>query len=167
MRGSTTARVTVVMFADFHCEPCIFMAYVTRELTRMHPNVRVVVRQNPSIQSHYSHLTAQASLAAHAQNKFWEYYQQIYNNQHNINRETIVRCAREIGLDMSSFNEAIESQRFKAAVDADMALAARVFAGPAPYFFVNGIRVAGFKSAAELEAAIETAEKKTPKTVAR
>jgi protein-disulfide isomerase len=156
--GPVDAEVTVVLFTSFHCEPCIFMAYTARQMVTKYPDkVRLVIRHRPSSRSPLAHLAAQASMAAHAQGRFWDYYKQLYNNQHDINRATIERCAREIDLDMKPFLKALTSERYRETVDADLALAERVTAGQAPYFFVNGERVEGIKSQIKLEATIEKA----------
>jgi protein-disulfide isomerase len=155
--GPATAKVTVVAFVDFQCPECLeAAAYVPRLPESFPGQVRVVVHQSPSSRP-VSNLAAEASLEAHAQGKFWEYYERLYNNQHDMSRATLVRCAKEVGLEAAPFDRVLNDRRYAAAVERDRDLARNVLAGPAPYFFVNGTRVAGRSGAAALKEAVEHA----------
>lgn len=154
--GPAAAKVTVVVFVDFVCPRCLeSSAYVPTLPASFADDVRVVVRQLPAMDDELSRLAAEASLAADAQGKFWEYYARLTNNQHDMSRATLDRCAREVRLDFSEFDRALRTRRFRAAVERDRALADRVLAGPAPYFFVNRKRVAGKAGPQALQRAIE------------
>lgn len=153
--GPDDAPVTVVLFSDFDCSNCVYTGHYARELKNDFGNdVRVIFRHHPE-GGRWSFLAAEASLAAHAQGRFWEYYTQLFNNPHDMSRETIFRCAKEIGLDLKAFERSLENHDHRVAVEADIALGRTVLVGPAPYFFVNGRRVSTVNNLAELKSAIK------------
>ena len=156
--GPKDAPVTVAVFLDFNCEKCIYMAYYAMELGKFYKDkVRVLFRNHPSPESNIAYLAAQAGLAAYDQGKFWEYYRKLYNNQHDMNEAALKRCAKEVGIALKPFSEALENGMYRADVDRDMAIAKQLFVAPAPYFFVNGVRVSGTRSDAMVAASIDAA----------
>ncbi|MBN2343015.1 MAG: thioredoxin domain-containing protein [Deltaproteobacteria bacterium] len=139
--GPADAPVTVVIFSDFNCKRCVLAnAFVLHIGAEFGDRVQVVFRSHP-LNDAFSEKTAEATMAAHAAGKFWEYAAQLQNNMHNMNEETLLRCAEEVGLNRQKFLKALEAQRFKDAVETDMALAKSVQAGAPPFIFVNGIKM--------------------------
>jgi protein-disulfide isomerase len=140
--GPEGAAVTVVEFSDFECPYCSMAATSVTELkTKYGDRVRFVFRQFPLDFHKKAHLTAQASLAANAQGKFWEFHDKVFANQKSIERADLEKYAEEIGLDMGKFKKALDEGTYKDAVDADLALGKEVFVGGTPTMFVNGERV--------------------------
>jgi protein-disulfide isomerase len=140
--GPENSPVTVVEFSDFECPYCSMAATAVNELkTKYGDRVRFVFRQFPLDFHKKAHLTAQASLAAHAQGKFWEFHDKVFANQKAIERADLEKYAEEIGLDMDKFKKALDEGTYKAAVDADLALGKEVFVGGTPTMFINGERV--------------------------
>jgi protein-disulfide isomerase len=140
--GPEAATVTVVEFSDFECPYCSMAATSVNELkTKYGDRVRFVFRQFPLDFHKKAHLTAQASLAANAQGKFWEFHDKVFANQKSIERADLEKYAEEIGLDMAKFKKDLDEGTYKAAVDADLALGKEVFVGGTPTMFINGERV--------------------------
>jgi protein-disulfide isomerase len=141
--GPADSKVTVVEFSDFECPYCSMAATSVNELkTKYGDRVRFVFRQFPLDFHKKAHLTAQASLAANAQGKFWEFHDKVFANQKSIERADLEKYAEEIGLDMAKFKKDLDEGTYKAQVDADLALGKEVFVGGTPTMFVNGERVA-------------------------
>ncbi len=156
--GPQDAKVTVTAFVNFHCKECIEMGMFAPKLLNRYPDsVRIVFRAHPSAAT-YSLLAAHAALAAHAQGKFLEYTDCLYNNQHDLNRSSIERCGKEVSLKTDRFLQELNNNRYVDAVNKDKALAIEVFAGKAPYFFVNGHRISSGDGEHKLVEAIETAQ---------
>lgn len=88
-----------------------------------------------------------ASMAANEQGKFWEYHDKLFSNmgKDKLKREFLVQYATELGLDLKKFESAIDSAKYKAAIDADAAEATSLGATGTPAFFVNGKYLAGAK----------------------
>ncbi|MBI4511976.1 MAG: thioredoxin domain-containing protein [Deltaproteobacteria bacterium] len=138
-KGPATAPVTIVEFSDFQCPFCRKAAGTTSQLLAEFPGiVRLVFKHNPLPFHPHAMLAAQASLAAGEQGKFWEMHDKLFAAQSSMDREAIEKHAQELGLDMDAFREAVDSERYKPQVEADMAQAARLGATGTPTFFING-----------------------------
>src|SRR5262245_31203666 len=73
--GPENAKVAVVVYADFECPFCSKAAETLTKLKeRYGKTVRFVYRHYPLPMHPNAELAAQASLAAHAQKKFWKYH---------------------------------------------------------------------------------------------
>jgi hypothetical protein len=124
--GPPHAELTLVEFADFESADCGRAAPMAHVLKTFFPDrVRLVFRQFPSSKHPDAHLAAQASLAAQAQGKFWEYHDVLFANPHDLTRPALERYARDVGLDMVVFRNALDTRLYAEDVDADLALGAR------------------------------------------
>ena len=140
--GPKDAPVTIVEFSDFQCPYCSMTAQVTDEIKKNYPDkVRVVFRQFPLSFHEDAHLASQAALAAHEQGKFWEMHDKLFANQKALKRANLEEYAKEIGLNMDEFNEALDSKKFAKQVDEDMELGKEVYVQGTPTMFINGERV--------------------------
>ena len=76
-----------------------------------------------------------ASVAAQNQGKFWEYHDKLYDNQRSLNRETFLRHAQELGLDMDRFEADLASPESQKRIDQDMTEARALGVSGTPGFF--------------------------------
>ena len=156
--GPADATVTVVEFSDFQCPYCSLAANALTELKPKYGDkVRFVFRQFPLSFHQQAHLAAQASLAANAQGKFWEFHDKLFANQKALERADLEKYAEEIGLDMDQFRKDLDDGTYAKTVDADMALGTEVFVSGTPTMFINGARVANATDTASVSAAIDKA----------
>jgi|SRR5262245_55756214 len=86
-----------------------------------------------------------AAMAAHDQGKFWEYHDKLFANQKALKKEDLIQYARELKLDMKRFEDAVNTSKFKGAVDADVTEAGTLGMSGTPAFFVNGRFLNGAK----------------------
>lgn len=157
--GAPDARVTLVEFADFECSECARVSLMTGAIkSRYGDRVRFVFRQFPRPEHPHGRVAAEASLAAHAQGKFWEYHDVLFGNPHDLSRPALERYATEIGLDMTAFRHALDEHLFAPDVDADIELGRKVFAAPLPALYANGRRVSVAYGETELAALVAAAE---------
>ncbi len=155
--GPADAKVTVVEFSDFQCPYCSRAAAAANDIKKKYGDkVRVIFRQFPLSFHKDAHLAGQASLAANAQGKFWEFHDLLFANQKALKRPELEKYAQQIGLDMGKFKKALDDGTYKAAVDADMALGKRVAVQGTPTMFLNGKRVSNPGDAAGIGKQIET-----------
>ena len=139
--GSFDAKVTIVVFSDFDSPECGRGSAVATSIKNLYADqVRLVFRHfpQPGQSAASPHLAAQASLAAHAQGKFWAYHDILFGNPQAHDRPALERYAKEVGLDMARFRKALESKEFAADVDADIDLGRKVNVKGVPTMFVNG-----------------------------
>jgi protein-disulfide isomerase len=156
--GPRDAELTLVVFSDFQSEDCGRAAPMARTVSHLYPSrVRVVFRQYPSPKHPDAHLAAEASLAAHAQGKFWAYHDVLFANPHDLSRAALERYASEVGLDLAAFRHALDTHLFSADVDADLALGHKVQALERPSVYANGKPVTVPYGVAELSKLVESA----------
>jgi len=139
--GPKDAPVTIVEFSDFECSYCSRAAGVVKKIKERFPKqVRFVFRHFPLSFHKKAHLASQASLAAKAQGKFWEYHDILFQNQKALGRQELEKYAEQLQLDMKQFKADLDSGKYKAQVDADLKLGGEVFVSGTPSMFINGKR---------------------------
>jgi protein-disulfide isomerase len=142
--GPKTAKVTIVAWSDFECPFC---GRVNPALTQVKEtygkDVRIIFRHQPLPFHANARLAAEASMAAHEQGKFWEYHDLLFANQKAMDRPSLERYAQELKLDMNRFKAALDSGKYRAKVEADIAAGNEVGANGTPTFFINGRELVG------------------------
>jgi len=140
--GPENSPVTLVEFSDFQCPYCSRAANMVTKLKEKYGDrVRFVFRQFPLSFHQNAHLASQASLAAHAQGKFWQYHDKLFADQAKLERPALEASAKEVGLDMAAFKKALDDKTYAAAVDADLKLGEQVSVDGTPTLFLNGKRI--------------------------
>ena len=148
--GDVNAPVLVEVWEDFQCpacqayseqiEPLIIENYVktgkARYVFRHYPFLDDRVASKESDQS------ANASMCAAEQGRFWDYHDIVYANWRSENAgaysdKRLVAFAETIGLDMAAFNSCFESNKFKEQIDQDLAEGQQIGVSGTPSVFVN------------------------------
>jgi len=142
VRGPKDAPVAIVEFSDFQCPFCASIQDALGQVLKAFPkDVRLVFKQFPLNIHQHANMAALASLAAHGQGKFWEMHDKLFANFSAIDEDNITRWAREIGLNMTDFEKALQTAQHDAIVRKDMADGAAAKVLGTPTLFVNGRRV--------------------------
>lgn len=156
--GPVDARVTVVAFSDFECPFCSRAAQVMHAIhDKYGDKVRVVFRQYPLSFHEHAQLSAEAALAAHAQGKFWALHDKLFAHQDKLDRPALESYAREIGIDVADFAAALDQERYKSVVQAELDLGDQVNVDGTPTMFVNGRRVSDPTNVEHVSRAIDAA----------
>jgi len=157
--GDQNAVVTVVEFGDFQCPACGVLHRVLQPVMRSDTgqSARFVFRQFPLPQHERAQLAAEASLAAEAQGKFWEYYDLLFDNQEALTRGDLERYAEQLGLDMAVFRAALDEGKYREAVQQDVNDGRALGVRATPTVYINGVRYTGRYVVEELQAAIDRA----------
>ena len=95
-----------------------------------------------------------ASVAANDQGKFWPFHDKVFGAQAKLDKETYLLYAKELGLDVKRFEDALNTARGKAAIDADLAEGKSLGVSGTPAFFVNGKFLSGAQPFEKFAAAI-------------
>ncbi len=104
--------------------------------------VKFVYKEFPLVTIHQNALNAsKAALAAQKQGKFWEMHDKLFANQRTLSLDNIKQYAKDIGLDMTKFEQDMNSPDVQKAVDDDTKLAQQAQVNGTPSLFVNGKRV--------------------------
>jgi len=70
-------------------------------------------------------------------------HKKVFANQQALDNASLQRHAQELGLNMARFAASMTSPKLAAAIDADLAQAAKLGANGTPAFFVNGVSLSG------------------------
>jgi protein-disulfide isomerase len=156
--GAKSAKVQLVEFSDFECPFCARAASAVGEVKKKYGDkVLFVFRQFPLEFHADAELAAEASLAAQAQGKFWEFHDKLFQNQRELKREHLEKYAAELGLDMAKFKKALDDGSYKSAIEQDLSLGKSVNVEGTPTLFLNGRRVEQTSDASALFQAIDAA----------
>lgn len=137
--GPPDAGVVLVIFCDFESPDCGRLSPLHTYVTNLYPTaVRLVFRHFPNPSNGNAGLAAEASVAAAAQGRFWDYHDRLFANPHDHGRVALERYAQEVGLRVPDFDAALDERRFADVIDRDQALAHRLFVLRSPALFVNG-----------------------------
>ena len=145
IRGAEKASVTIVKFEDFQCPYCKTVQPTFRELlTRYDGKVKLVHKDLPLEAIHpQARPAAEAARCAADQGKFWEYHDKLYAQSPKLAVEELKNAAKEIGLNVASFDQCLVAGKFKAAVQRDFSEAAGLGLTGTPAFFINGRELVG------------------------
>jgi protein-disulfide isomerase len=144
-RGAENAKVTIVKFEDFQCPYCKTVQPTFMELLKKYDGkVRVVHKDLPLEQIHpQARPAAEASRCAAEQGKFWEYHDRLYVDSPKLGAEEYKQAAKDVGLNVASFDQCVASGKFKAAVQKDLNEGAQLGLTGTPAFFINGREISG------------------------
>jgi protein-disulfide isomerase len=106
-------------------------------------NVRLVVKNYPYIYRDYSHIAAEASLAARDQGKYWEMHDLLLRRSPKLDRDSLIQYANELGLDAKRFTESLDAKKHSQEIERDKKLAVDMDLYNTPTFFINGRKVVG------------------------
>ena len=105
--------------------------------------VRLAIKNYPYVYRDYSHIAAEASLAARDQGKYWEMHDLLFKRSPKLDRSSLIEYARELGLDVKKFTASIDAMNHAAEIERDKKLAVEMDLYNTPTFFINGRKVIG------------------------
>ena len=181
--GKTNSSVTLVEFADFECPACAYYYPLVEQVKEKYKDqITFQFVHFPLVQSHRNALAAhRAAEAAGLQNKFWEMYRLLFENQENWNgpsqsdpagtsTEQAIQIfesyAETIGLDMDKYRSDASGGAVAETINADIAFAKSTYqVTGTPSFVLNGKKIEdansintieGFSALIDKELGIET-----------
>jgi protein-disulfide isomerase len=131
---------------------------------KKYPNdLRILFKHNALPFHNRAMPAAIATMAAHAQGKFWEYHDKLFANQKALDDASLEKYAKEIGLNVAKFKKSLADPKIKANIQKDMDLAGKVNARGTPNSFINGRNLRGAVPYEQFEALVkeELAKAKT------
>jgi protein-disulfide isomerase len=151
-KGPTDAPVTIIEFGDYD-SPFSKNAELNLQgvLKRYGDKVRFGYRNYP-VPDSAGAAAAEAALCANAQGKFWPYHEKLMAAK-DVSATNLRELAAESGLDRAQFDECLTQQKYREAVQQDIAAAQAAGVEEPPVFFINGRRLTGvqpFESFAEV-----------------
>jgi protein-disulfide isomerase len=151
--GDDTALVTVVEFTDYECVYCAYAESTLVQLrTQYADDLRVVVIEHPMEMHPHARAAARAAIAADFQGHFDSMHVQLFRG--SLEDESIVRDARDLGLDVPTFL-ADRADRAGAALERAEAVGKELGVPGTPAFFINGRMLVGPLPYTTFEAVVE------------
>ena len=143
--GPADAPITLVEYGDLECPYCRMAHPIVRAARRtLGDRLRVVFRHFPLAEVHpHARHAAEAAEAADTQGKFWEMHDIIFQNQHALEDEDLLRYAASLGLDPAPVAEALRAGTYAARVREDFRSGVRSGVNGTPTFFINDVRYDG------------------------
>ena len=81
--------------------------------------IRLIVKHYPYKYRDFSHIAAEAAMAAHDQGKFWEMHHLLPKKSPQLDRESLIKYAKEINLDIRAFTESLDKMKHSAIIERD------------------------------------------------
>ena len=161
-KGPDNAPVTIVMFSEFECPFCSKAEPTLDQLMKDYDGkIRIIFKHKPLPFHKNAALAAEAALAAGEQGKFWEMHDILFKNQKALQRDNLSLYAQQLGLDLDKFSQALDTNKFKAAVDKDIKDAEAIGVTGTPTFVINGTVVVGAVPIDRFKTVIDKALEKT------
>lgn len=146
--GSPDAPLEIVEYADYQCPACQSFETLSFPTVRQQlietGRVRWRYRDFPLDQIHsHARVAAHAAACASDQDKYWEMHRAIYEGQvdwvesDNPNRY-FRRYAQTLGLDLSQYDQCMESAKFAGRIQASHDEAIKLKVGQTPTFLIAG-----------------------------
>ena len=137
--GDPRAPVTVVMFADFQCPHCKAEAPVMREaVDHFRGRVKLAFKHFPLKMHPQAAEAAVATEAAREQGKFWEMHDLVFSRQNQLDDESLVAYAEQLGLDVQRFKADMQSEKVRGRVERDRTEGEKLDIQGTPAVFVQG-----------------------------
>ena len=138
-KGESTARLTLVEFLDYQCPYCgrfsrETLPQIDKEYIQTGKLKYIVVNLPLDAMHKSAFKAAEAAACAGEQGKFWEMQERLFNNQGTIDQWK--SHAEAVGLDLSKFQECLDSGRKAAQVRSDMVEAHSAGVTGTPSFFL-------------------------------
>lgn len=154
--GDPNAPAVIEVFEDFQCPACQFFSDSIEPLIIEYlvktGKARLVYHNYPFIDGDgafnggESDQSANASMCANEQGKFWEMKAVLYANWNgenigNLSNRRLVAMAEAIKLDMDTFNTCFDENKYQAEIQADFDYGQELGVSGTPSAFVNGAKV--------------------------
>ena len=161
--GAPDAPYTIVEYGDFRCGFCLKASGSILEVRDvLGDRLRYVWRHAPLEQIHPNALAgAEASEAAAAQSRFFDFAHAIFDDQDNQRPSDIIRIAHDLGVDVEQFEKDLISAEVTGRVRDDLLDAEAMNITAVPTLFINDRRHIGPYDAQSLLRAL-TARTDTP-----
>jgi len=145
VEGKGQAGVLLVEYGDYQCPYCAqYFPIIEQVVSKYSDQIKFQFRNFPLVDHHRNAFAAaRAAEAASQQNKFWQMYALLYQNQaqwsesSNAN-QLFQQYAKQLGLDIDQFNKDYSSSAVNDAINADKAAGDKLKIKGTPTFFLDG-----------------------------
>ena len=135
--GPHDAKVTVVEFFDFSCIYCKKLAPTIEKIMADNSDVRFIFKPLTFL-TPLSPYQAKASIAAHKQDKFVEFYKAVMDRKEVMDEKAVDKVAADLGLDMEKYKADVASTEVADNLGEIAVLSQKIQIRGVPSLFING-----------------------------
>lgn len=157
--GNPDADVTVVEFFDYNCGYCKRALPDIQKIAADDPNVRFVFMEMP-ILGPTSKTAALWALAAHKQDKYFEFHTAVMEHRGAKDEKNLEKIAEDVGLDVEKAKADIASGEIEKELDRVSEVGREIGVSGTPAFIVGDTFVPGYVGEDGLRNAIAEERKK-------
>jgi protein-disulfide isomerase len=163
VKGNASAKVVIQQFSDFQCPFCSRVEPTVKQVLDTYGSKVKVVWRNYPLPFHQNAMpAAEAATEVFQQGgaeKFWKYHELMFSNQQALSRADLEKYAEQVGgINMAKFKSALDTNKNKALVQADMDAVDKAGARiGTPSFFINGKLLQGAQPFDAFKSAIDKA----------
>jgi len=169
-RGSASALVTIVEFADYQCPFCARAEQTLDALrTKYGDQLRIVFKNEPLPFHDRAEPAAEAALEVRAEKgdaAFWSMHDALFASQDDLGDAALVKLATRFGAKADKVKAAIAHHTHQREIDEDDDLADDFQADGTPHFFIDGRRLVGAQPKETFEAIVDEEIAKAKKLLA-
>jgi protein-disulfide isomerase len=154
VRGTTSAKTTLIEFGDFQCPYCASVEPIVNRFLKTHPEMKLVWKDFPLPDHPLAQDAAEAARCAGDQGKYWEFHDALMASQDNLSADLISATAKNLKLDTNAFTACLGNHANAGRVNAALAEGRAAGVDRIPYFFVNDRTLSGEITVDDLNAAL-------------
>lgn len=145
VKGSTRAKVALVLFCDFECPICARAAELMPQLVARYVDtgeMLLVWRHYPLPVHSSARGAAEAAECARRQSNFWGLHDWAFAHQQELTAERLRYAAQRLGLDMPAFDKCLGGEAAEK-IRSDIALAKQLHVEGTPTWFFGTVEPHG------------------------
>lgn len=159
--STASAKVTLVEFGDYQCPACKAAEPIIKQLLNDEKGKINFVFRNLAFLGQESTWAAEAAECAVSEGKFWQYHDYLYEHQGVENsgafsKEKLKDFAVALNLNTEQFKFCLDTDKYSQKVANDVADARDLGVNSTPTFFLNGEKLVGVSSYADLKSKVES-----------
>ncbi len=144
VNGDADAPITIVEFSDYQCPFCARVTPTMAEVMKAYGGkVRRVFKDFPLPNHPEAQKAAEAARCAGDQGRYWEMHERLFADQAALGVLQLKESAGRLGLDRSAFDQCLDSGKWAAKVQADLAEGEKLGVNSTPTLFINGRPLVG------------------------
>lgn len=145
--GNPDQKVTIIEYGDFECPYCGEAYPQLKQIMQTYQSTVTFIFRNFPLSSIHPNALAAATVAEAAglQGKYWQMHNLLYSDQNQwvnltgqARTNAFTSLAESLGLNMTKFNNDLNSQAITQKIDFDMALGNKMKVNATPSIFVDG-----------------------------
>lgn len=134
--GNKDGDITVIEFFDYNCPYCRQALGDITKLMENDKNVKVIFKEFP-ILGDASKQASLAALSARKQGKYLEFHTAILKSKGRVNDESIMKIAKQVGLDTDKLKKDMASDEIKAQLKKNLEAGYKLGINGTPTFIFN------------------------------